>query len=99
MGTHRSHDLLCYTKLGARSSLVAEKLKGHDDGVDGAIAKAGKWRRPRRENERAEAAFISACKKGMQVNRHVMIALSRCLGRARAHELARLMGIVIDDSG
>merc|ERR1719446_74511 len=42
-----------------------------------------------RQAERAEAAFRDALNAGVEVNRHVLTALGRAVGRTRCNELAR----------
>merc|ERR1740121_715252 len=46
-----------------------------------------------RQAERAEAAFKAACDRGIEINKHVLSALSRAVGRARCHQLARDAGL------
>merc|ERR1719410_1561718 len=44
-----------------------------------------------RQSHRAEAAFRRAASMGVQANKHVVSALSRAVGRARAGELVQEM--------
>merc|ERR550514_1517664 len=46
-----------------------------------------------RQAQRAERTFRDAVALGVQVNRHVFVALQRALGRARAQELVRELGV------
>lgn len=40
-----------------------------------------------RESSRAEAAFRKACEEGVEVNRHIQLALGRAVGRSRSVQL------------
>merc|ERR1740121_2725904 len=46
-----------------------------------------------RQAERAEASFRAACASGIEVNKHVLTALARAVGRARCHQLVRDGGL------
>merc|ERR1719213_798078 len=46
-----------------------------------------------RQAERAEAAFKAACDRGVDVNKHVLTALARAVGRARCNQLVRDSGL------
>ncbi|CAE8676359.1 unnamed protein product, partial [Polarella glacialis] len=39
--------------------------------------------------DRAEAIFRESCAKGVEANKHIMMALSRALGRSKSTQLAR----------
>lgn len=50
---------------------------------------------PRREADRAEAAFLQAHRKGIVMNKHIMDALWRAVGTTRCQDLARRCGISV----